>query len=129
MSRKLRESLVGHRSGILFLLISDEGVFPHPRLLTSTIAESGGALTSLWNRCLMCSSPSAFAMALALCVAAFGQGDSDSHSAAQPSAQDAYEKHKEAAIRINDLAGRVHTEADATAYVSEIAVLFASELP
>src|SRR5258708_4635037 len=64
----------------------------------------------------MYSSPSAFAMALALCVAAFGQGDSDSHLAAQPGAQDASEKHKQAAIRINDLAGRVHTEADATAY-------------
>jgi hypothetical protein len=68
-------------------------------------------------------------MALALCVAAFGQGDSDFHSAAQPGIQNAYEQHKQAAIRINDLAGRVHTEADATAYVSEIAVLFARELP
>ena len=72
---------------------------------------------------------SVFAMALALSVAASGQNDSDSHSAAQPGIQDAYEHHKQAAIRINDLAGRVHTEADATAYVSEIAVLLARELP
>lgn len=72
------------------------------------------------------SSPfSVFAVAMALCVAAFGQGDSDP----QPAAQNAYEQHKQAAIRINDLAGRVHTEADATAYVSEIATLFANELP
>ena len=72
---------------------------------------------------------SVFAMAFALCVAAFGQGDSDAHAAIQRTANDAYEQHRQAAIRINDLAGRVHTEADATAYVSEIASLFAKELP
>jgi hypothetical protein len=68
---------------------------------------------------------SVFGVAIALCVAAFGQSDSDPQTAAQH----AYEQHKQAAIRINDLAGRVHTEADATAYVSEIATLFANELP
>ncbi len=40
-----------------------------------------------------------------------------------------YEQHKQAAIRINDLAGRIHSEADASAVVSEIAGLFAKELP
>ena len=68
---------------------------------------------------------SVFPLIFALCVAAFGQGDSDLHTAAQH----AYEVHKQAAIQINDLAGRVHTDDDATAYVSEIASLFAKELP
>jgi hypothetical protein len=72
---------------------------------------------------------SVFAAALALLAAAFGQGNSDGRTAAQPGIPDAYEQHKQAAIRINDLAGRVHTEADATAFVSEIAILFARELP
>ncbi len=70
-----------------------------------------------------------FAMAFALCVGAVGQGDSDTHSAAQLGTRNAYEQHRQAAIRINDLAGSIRSEADATAYVSEIAGLFASELP
>lgn len=40
-----------------------------------------------------------------------------------------YEQHKQAAIRINDLAGQIHSEADASAIVSEIATMFAKELP
>src|SRR6267378_37169 len=40
-----------------------------------------------------------------------------------------YEQHKQAAVRINELAGRVHSEADTSAVVSEIVVLFAKELP
>ena len=40
-----------------------------------------------------------------------------------------YEQHKQAAIRINELAGRIYAEADASAIVSEIAGLFAKELP
>jgi hypothetical protein len=43
--------------------------------------------------------------------------------------EDAYLRHKNAAIRINDLAGRIHSEADAKNYVFEIAVLFAKEIP
>jgi hypothetical protein len=35
----------------------------------------------------------------------------------------------QAAIRINDLAGRIHSESDASAVVSEIAGLFVKELP
>jgi hypothetical protein len=42
---------------------------------------------------------------------------------------DEYERHKQAAIRINELAGRIQSEADASALVSEIAGLFAKELP
>ena len=40
-----------------------------------------------------------------------------------------YEQHKQAAIRLNDLAGRIHSESDASAFVSEIAGLFAKSLP
>jgi hypothetical protein len=40
-----------------------------------------------------------------------------------------YEQHKQAALRINELAGRIQLEADASAVVSEIAGLFAKELP
>jgi hypothetical protein len=40
-----------------------------------------------------------------------------------------YEQHKPAAIRINELAGRIHSEADANALVSEIAGVFVKELP
>src|SRR5580704_433339 len=44
-------------------------------------------------------------------------------------AQDAYERHHQAAIRINDLAARIHSQADADAMISEIADLFEKELP
>ena len=40
-----------------------------------------------------------------------------------------YEQHKQAAIRINELAGRIQSDADASALVSEIARLFAKGLP
>jgi hypothetical protein len=40
-----------------------------------------------------------------------------------------YEQHKQTAIRINELAGRIQSEADTSAVVSEIAGLFAKELP
>ncbi len=69
------------------------------------------------------------AIAVWLCVAAFGQGDSDSLSAIPHGVNDAYEHHKQAAIRINDLAGRVHSVSDASAYIEAIATLFAKELP
>ena len=44
-------------------------------------------------------------------------------------AHDEYERHKQAAIRINELAGRIQSEADASALVSEIAGLLAKEMP
>jgi hypothetical protein len=40
-----------------------------------------------------------------------------------------YEQHKQAAIRINELAGRIHSEADASSFVSEIAGLLVQKLP
>lgn len=50
-------------------------------------------------------------------------------SNAPASATLTYEQHRQAAIRINDLAGRIHSEADAGTFVSEIADQFAKELP
>lgn len=44
-------------------------------------------------------------------------------------AHEEYERYKQAAIRINELAGRIQSEADANAVVSEIAGFFATELP
>lgn len=69
-------------------------------------------------------------LVFALAVAAFQQGGSaEPRAAIQQRARDAYEQHKQAAIRINELAGRIHSEADAIAFVSEIAGLFAKEMP
>jgi len=69
-------------------------------------------------------------LVFALVVAAFQQGGSaDSPAAIQQRAHDEYEQHKQAAIRINELAGRIHSEADSRSLVSEIAGLFAKELP
>jgi hypothetical protein len=56
-------------------------------------------------------------------------GSAAPQAAVQQRAHDEYERHKQAAIRINDLAGRINSEADANAVVSEIAGLFAKELP
>jgi len=47
----------------------------------------------------------------------------------QQRAHDQYDRHKQAAIRINELAARIQSEAGAGAVVSEIAGLFAKELP
>jgi hypothetical protein len=41
MSRKLRKSFVRHPGAILFLLFSREGVFQHPRLITTVGRDSG----------------------------------------------------------------------------------------
>lgn len=66
----------------------------------------------------------------ALLVAVLQQGDSaGSQTAMQQRAKELYERHKQSAIRINELAGRIQSEADASAVVSEIAGLFAKELP
>ena len=65
-----------------------------------------------------------------LVVAAFQQGSSaEPRAAAQQRAHDEYERHKRSAIRINELAGRIQSEADASTVVSEIAGLFTKELP
>jgi hypothetical protein len=47
----------------------------------------------------------------------------------QQRAQEEYELHKQAAIRINGLAEQIHSEADANALVSEISNIFSKELP
>jgi hypothetical protein len=57
------------------------------------------------------------------------RSSTDSQTTNQQRPNDAYEQHKQAAIRINDLAGRIQSEVDASAVVSEIALLFAKELP
>ncbi len=78
----------------------------------------------------MHSSLTVLAMAFALVVAApQGSDTTDAQMSTQQHALDEYERHKQTAIRINDLAGRIHSEADASAFVSEIAGLFAKELP
>jgi hypothetical protein len=47
----------------------------------------------------------------------------------QQRAHEEYERHRQAAIRINDLAEQIQTEADASAVVAEIATLFSKEMP
>ena len=51
------------------------------------------------------------------------------NAGAQSPPESSYEAQRQAAIQINDLAGGIRSEADAAAYVSAIAVLFAKELP
>jgi hypothetical protein len=51
------------------------------------------------------------------------------HTNVQSHVSDRYERHKQASIRINELARQIHSESDASALVSEIATLFADELP
>jgi hypothetical protein len=72
----------------------------------------------------------ALGLAFALIVAAAPQDSAvESTTAMQQRARDEYEVHKQAAIRINELAAQIHSEADASAFVSEIAGVFAKELP
>ncbi len=71
-----------------------------------------------------------FGLVFALIIAAPLQGNSaESQATIQQQAHDAYERHRQAAIRINDLAARIHSQADADAMISEIADLFDKELP
>jgi hypothetical protein len=53
----------------------------------------------------------------------------ESQATMKQQAHDEYERQKQSAIRINELARRIQSEADASAVVSEIAGLFAKELP
>ena len=64
-----------------------------------------------------------------LLVALPQNGSTDSPPTIQRRAHDEYERHKQAAIRINERAGRINSEGDASAVVSEIAGLFAKEPP
>jgi hypothetical protein len=71
-----------------------------------------------------------FGLVFALIVAVPLQNNStESQVTMQESAQDAYERHHQTAIRVNDLAGRIHSQADADTMTSEIAELLAKELP
>jgi hypothetical protein len=72
----------------------------------------------------------ALGLVFALMVAAPQQSSStESGATTQQRAHAEYERHKEAALHIDELAGRIHSEADASAFVSEIAGVFAKELP
>jgi hypothetical protein len=77
--------------------------------------------------------PSIFALGIVFAlIIGSPQQDSrstESQATMKQQAHDEYERHKQAAIRINELAGQVQSEADASALVSEIAGLFAKELP
>jgi hypothetical protein len=71
-----------------------------------------------------------FGLVLALIIAGPPQDNSvESQVTLQQQAHDAYERHRQAAIRINDLAARIHSQADADSMISEIADLFNKELP
>ena len=71
-----------------------------------------------------------FGLVFALIIAAPLQDNStESQVTMQQQAHDAYERHRQAAIRINDLAARIHSQTDADAMISEIADLFNKELP
>ena len=71
-----------------------------------------------------------FLSALLLICSQFclAQAPATNGEAAEPAVL-TYEQHKQAAIRINELAGRIHSETDANAFVSEIAGLLTKELP
>jgi hypothetical protein len=72
----------------------------------------------------------ALGLILALIIGASQQsGSVESQATMQQQANSEYERHTQAAIRINDLAGRIHSEADASAFVSEIAGLLSNALP
>jgi hypothetical protein len=73
--------------------------------------------------------PLGIVFALIIATAPQGSRSTESQTMMKQPARDESERHKQAAIRINDLAGRIQSEADASALVSEIADLFAKELP
>ena len=62
-------------------------------------------------------------LALALCFAVCRQSTSttDNLASMKQQASLGYERHREAAIQMNDLAGRIRSEADAQALVDGIA--------
>lgn len=69
-------------------------------------------------------------LVLALVASVLQQGDSaGSQATMQQRAKELYEQHKQAAIRINEIAEGIRSEADASSFVSEIARLFGKELP
>ncbi len=53
----------------------------------------------------------------------------EEQAAAQRQASLLFERHRQAAIRMNELAAHINTEADARAFVDEVADMFADSLP
>lgn len=69
-------------------------------------------------------------LALALLLAGQQNGGStDSAANIRQRAHEEYERHRQAAIRINDLAAQIQTQAGANVVVTEIAALFSKEMP
>src|SRR3954469_11563509 len=63
-------------------------------------------------------------------VLLFGfQQSTESRDAMRQRAEAEARKHQEQAVRLNDAAGNIHSEADARALVDGIAEMFAKELP
>ncbi|MFZ1919174.1 MAG: hypothetical protein WAU58_16485 [Terriglobales bacterium] len=71
----------------------------------------------------------AFGLLFALIIGTPQQGNSTESQATMQDAQSAYERDQQAAIRINEAAGQIRLEADASAVVDEIADLLAKDLP
>ncbi len=137
-SASIKDSQTGHQfksesSAQMFfdLNLSPAHIFPSAFLLLNLDAKAkiGGAASKPLTMRLPLT---LFAIGFVLVVALFQRGTSaDTQTAMQPAAhnENEYERHTQAAIRINDLAGRIHSEADAEALVSQIADLFTKELP
>jgi hypothetical protein len=70
-----------------------------------------------------------FVLALAFLGLQQGTVTSNNETSAQQRASLERERHRQAANQINDLAERIHSEADAVAFVDKIAEFFADTLP
>jgi hypothetical protein len=89
-----------------------------------------GLLLTVWFENASGFSTMVLFLALALLLAGQQNGGSaDSATNMQQRAHEQYERHRQAAIRINDLATQMQTEADANVVVAEIAALFSKEMP
>jgi hypothetical protein len=89
------------------------------------VTVQAGAMTSMHSFVI----PLGIVFALSIGVPQQESRSAESQATMKQQAHDEYERHKQSAIRINELAGRIQSEADASAVVSEIAGLFAKELP
>jgi hypothetical protein len=89
------------------------------------VAVQAGAMTGMHSFVI----PLGIVFALIIGAPQQDSRSTESQAMMKQQAHDEYERHKQAAIRVNELAGRIQSEADASAVVSEIAGLFAKELP
>jgi hypothetical protein len=89
------------------------------------VAVQAGAMTGMHSFVI----PLGVVYALIIGAPQQDSGSTESQAMMKQQAHDEYERHKQSAIRINELAGRIQSDADASAVVSEIAGLFAKELP